>query len=138
MSAGRGIQHSEFNASTGPELRFLQIWILPEHSGLEPAYTPPLTPAAGHEWQVLACRDHDGALPLRQNARPLLGRFEAGLPVHMPIRAGRVAYLHVVGGTLDLDGHTLVAGDGATVRNAALYPVAVADASEVLLFDLIG
>lgn len=138
MNAGRGIQHSEFNASIRRELRFLQIWILPERSGLEPAYAPPLTPAAGHEWQVVAARDHDGVLPLRQDARLLLGRFETGRQVHMPIRAGRLAYIHVVRGALELDGHTLVAGDAATIRDAGSYPVAIADASEALLFDLAG
>ncbi len=138
MSAGRGIQHSEFNASSERELRFLQIWILPEHAGLEPAYAPPLTPAHGHDWQVVAAADRDGALPLRQDARLMLGRFETGRQTRFPVPEGRVAYLHVVRGALELEGHALAAGDGATIRAAETYPVAVMDDSEVLLFDLAG
>jgi quercetin 2,3-dioxygenase len=38
MSAGRGITHSEYNASPTEKLKFLQIWIVPESQGGEPGY----------------------------------------------------------------------------------------------------
>ncbi len=136
MSAGRGIRHSEFNASSERELRFLQIWILPERTGLDPAYAPPLTPANGHDWQAVAAPDQEGTLPLRQDARVMLGRFEAGRQVRLPVHEGRVAYLHVVRGALELEGQALGAGDAATMRAAAPYSFAVTDDSELLLFDL--
>ncbi len=136
MSAGRGIRHSEFNASSEHELRFLQIWIVPERSGLEPAYAPPLTPTHGEGWQVVAAPGRDEVFPLRQDARLMLGRFGAGEQVRMPIAEGRVAYLHVVRGAVALDGRALAAGDAATIRAPASYPVAVTEDSECLLFDL--
>ena len=37
MSAGSGIRHSEFNASTSAPVHFLQIWIVPDRQGVEPA-----------------------------------------------------------------------------------------------------
>lgn len=137
MSAGRGIRHSEFNASSAYELRFLQIWILPRRSGLEPAYAPPLTPAPDPGWQVVAAPDQDDALPLRQDARLLLGRFDVGQQVRIPVAGSRVAYLHVVRGTVELDGRALGHGDAATIRTATSYPLTVAAGSECLLFDLV-
>lgn len=136
MSAGRGIRHSEFNASSGDELRFLQIWILPERSGLDPAYAPPRAPAHGQGWQVVAAPGQDDAFPLRQDARLMLGRLDAGWQAPIPVAGDRVAYLHVVRGTADLDGRALAAGDAATIRAAASCPLAVAEDSELLLFDL--
>lgn len=68
MSAGTGIRHSEFNASTTDPLHFLQIWIIPEHRGGEPRYAQKDFSGAGGHTLLVSPDGRDGSLPIRQDA----------------------------------------------------------------------
>ncbi len=136
MHAGRGIRHSEFNASKEQTLKFLQIWIQPDQLGGEP----------GYEQKNFACRpglqlvvSPDGAeesLRIRQNAKVYRLILAADGSVQLPLAAGRIGYLHVVRGRLQCAGVVLSVGDGYTVHDGAPVIVQAGEDVEVLFFDL--
>jgi redox-sensitive bicupin YhaK (pirin superfamily) len=138
MTAGTGIQHSEFNPSPSEDLHFLQIWILPEARGIKPGYEQKtlgdrtkgkLTLVASHE-------GGDGALTINQDADLYIGVLKAGQSVEKEIAAGRSAYAHVASGKVSLNGLALGEGDGAKISDERKLIFSASDDAEVLLFDL--
>jgi redox-sensitive bicupin YhaK (pirin superfamily) len=139
MSAGSGVQHSEFNASSTEPVHFLQIWIVPESRGIEPGYEQKtlLRRDQGGKLQLLASRDgRDGSVTIHQDASvyaALLGKGERASFEPLP---SRHAWVHVARGSVELNGEKLSAGDGAAVSSERALTLAGGDAAEVLLFDL--
>src|ERR1700722_18499601 len=82
MTAGTGVTHSEFNASSTHGVHFLQIWILPSARHLEPSYEQrTFAPASlKNRWHLIAARDPSGdALRVHQDIQLFASRLEAGL-----------------------------------------------------------
>ncbi|HWE39468.1 MAG TPA: pirin family protein [Isosphaeraceae bacterium] len=139
MTAGTGIRHSEFNASAEEPVHLYQIWLLPERPGLTPGYDQRAFPESErrNRFQVVAAPDGaDGALTIRQDARLALASLVEGAAVSHPIAPGRHAWVQVLRGSVNLDGHSLQAGDGAAVSDEPSLEIAAREDSEVLLFDL--
>jgi hypothetical protein len=144
MSAGTGVSHSEYNASSGALVHFLQIWILPQQDGLAPGYEQRAF-ARGERvgrLQLVASSDgREGSVTLHQDASLYLGELAAGARLLHPLANGRHAWLQVTRGSVELDGERLEAGDGAAVSGAAQLELTGARSSgaqpgELLLFDL--
>ncbi len=142
MRAGRGIVHSEMNASALQPEHHLQWWIRPAVRGLPPAYAKLHVPRADKlgRWRLLASPDAaDGSLAIAQDARVWAAVVDGGT---LDYRSGvrRKLYLHVVSGILALNDRHLSAGDAAFIENEASIPVSAARGAnaEVLLFDLRG
>jgi quercetin 2,3-dioxygenase len=139
MSAGTGVQHSEYNHSSTAPVHFLQIWILPERQGLQPGYEQrAFAPEELRgQWRLIAARDgRAGAVTVHQDVDVLAARLEPGERVTYSLPAGRHAWVQVAGGSVVLDGVSLQAGDGAAVSETAEFDLVAGDRSEVLLFDL--
>ena len=139
MSAGTGIDHSEFNHSRDALVHLLQIWILPERRGLDPGYEQRAFPLAASRDALLlvASRDgRDGSVTVHQNVSMFAGRLAAGERIEHVLGAGRHAWLQVARGSLDVNGQRLHAGDGLAASEEARLTIAASDESEVLLFDL--
>jgi len=139
MSAGKGIMHSEFNASQSEPVHLLQIWIVPLQHGLAPNYTDrTLDPnAMENRLELVAAQNGgDGALPLFQDALLYAARLASGKAIHYDIDAGRFAWVQVARGVLDLNGVALNAGDGAAVNDESSLEIASREDAEFLLFDL--
>jgi hypothetical protein len=140
ISAGTGVTHSEFNASNGVQVRFLQIWLLPERAGLAPGYEQRRFPAAQRRGQLrlIASPDgREGSVTVHQSALLFAALLEPGERVRHPLAPGRGAWVQVVRGHVILDGTALDEGDGASVERATALDLAGAAAGgEVLLFDL--
>ena len=144
MSAGTGVVHSEFNASSTEPVHFFQIWILPERDGLPPGYEQKAFPEAERRGRlrVLAAPGApDGALDIHQDARLLSAVLGSGQIVGHRLAPGRGAWIQAARGSVDLNGVVLDQGDGAAIENEALLTIAACEAgagnlSEVLLFDL--
>src|SRR5262245_51647130 len=119
MSAGTGIQHSEFNASQQDPVHFLQIWILPERRKIAPGYEQKrfaLDDSGG--LTLVAARDgRDGALTIHKDVDVYAGRLSIGSRVLHALRDGRIAWLQVARGEVTLNGKKLSAGDGAGIEN---------------------
>jgi len=135
MSAGTGILHSEFNASSTAPLRFLQIWITPQQKGLTPSYQQrpfPSTPGL----TLLASPDAEqNSLPINQDARLYRLQLEA-TQTRLQIEADRIGYLHLIDGELTIQGETLYPGDAATLTDATEITLNTTTAAHGLLFDL--
>src|SRR5262245_41074084 len=110
MTAGTGIQHSEFNASKSEPVHFLQIWIFPEKRGLKPGYAQQSYPAAERKGQLklVASRDgRDGSLGVHTDASVYATALDAGQRVKHQLAPGRAAWVHVATGAVTLNGKRL-------------------------------
>ena len=139
MSAGTGIVHSEFNASREEPVHFLQIWIIPDRTGIEPGYEQrafPLVERRGRLRLLAAPDGRDGALVLHQDASVFGAMLPAGTRVAHELESGRHAWLQVVKGKLALNGVPLATGDGAAASGEQRLTLEAGDDAEVLLFDL--
>ena len=141
MSAGSGIEHSEYNGSDAAAVHFLQVWIQPDRLNAAPAYDQrSFDPDARRaRWATLASPEGtDGSIAIRQQARLLATRLHAGDAVTRTLDPSRRYWLHVAVGEAVLDGRTLQAGDalGFVDEGGGLALRGVAALSDVLLFDL--
>ena len=140
MTAGTGISHSEYNASQTEPVHFLQIWIIPNETGLKPGYEQrsfDLQKKSGN-WVLVAAPDaRDGALKVHQNAELSLAVLPKGERLKYSLNAGRQAWLQVGRGKVTLNGSVLDAGDGAAINNEPVVDLTANDQSEILLFDLV-
>ncbi len=143
MSAGTGVTHSEFNPSPDQRVHLLQIWILPDGSGGEPRYAEHALPTATTPNNLsnaltllFAGKPRNGAREIRADADVFLGRLDAGHKLVHHTQATRGLWIHVIEGSLAVDGTTLAAGDGAAVEEASQLEIESAAGTEFLLFDL--
>ncbi|HEY4556133.1 MAG TPA: pirin family protein [Lysobacter sp.] len=140
MSAGHGVQHSEFNASKTEPVHFLQVWIQPDRVNAPPAYAQ-RSPQAGDadgDWVLLVSPDGaDGSIAIRQDARLYRISLGAGAAVSRALDGGRRYWLQIVRGTVLAADRVLRAGDalGFVDESEALQVEANGEA-EILLFDL--
>ncbi len=139
MTAGRGVEHSEANASETEELHLLQIWILPERAGIQPGYEQKAFPIEerADQLRLVASREgRDGSVSLHQNVELYAGVLSRGAEVTHEFRPGRHGWLHVARGEAEVNGTVLRAGDGAAISDEASVTVVGNGDTEVLLFDL--
>jgi len=139
MSAGTGIDHSEFNHSKDALVHLLQIWILPERRGLTPSYEQKVFPIEQTQNGLLlvAARDgRDGAVTVHQDVALYAGKLAAGARIEHALAPGRHAWLQVARGSVEVSGQKLRAGDGLAASDEAELAISASDDAEVLLFDL--
>ena len=139
MSAGKGISHSEFNASQTDDLKFLQIWIQPNQFDGAPGYQQKDFGEAVGLTEVITEDGRNGTLKMKQDASLSQLILLPEQLISLPVTATRAYYLHLIHGELTLQGQTLKAGDG--IKLAALGELtATAGAEHVkaLWFDLPG
>ncbi|MBB5208129.1 pirin family protein [Chiayiivirga flava] len=141
MSAGSGIQHSEFNGDKDRPVHFLQIWIMPDRENTAPGYAQTMFPLEDRRgrWLPLVNPDgSDGALSIRQDARLFGTVLDAGESLDYAAALNRKLWLQVAAGSVRVGENTLNAGDGAAiVGETAVNVSAVADGTELYLFDLV-
>lgn len=139
MSAGTGVAHSEYNASSSAPVHFLQIWIMPGKSGIQPGYQQQHIAAAekrGRLRLILAPDGAEGALTIHQDARVYAGLFHGAERDTLTLPANRHAYVHVASGTVTVNGQRLHEGDGLKLRHAETVEINQGQEAEVLVFDL--
>ena len=139
MSAGRGVVHSEFNASDAEPLHLLQIWLLPASRGVVPSYEQKALaelPGDGALQRVVDPIGAGGALRLHQDVSLWAGLLAAGAEHRHLLAPGRGAWVQVVSGSVDCGGVRLVPGDGAAVEEQDELLLRAVEDSELLLFDL--
>jgi quercetin 2,3-dioxygenase len=136
MTAGRGVLHSEFNPSSKDPTHLLQIWILPESKGLDPAYEQLTFPDADLRGKFSLVAGPQAPVTIRQDANLYIARLDQGAKASHSLEPGRHAWLQIARGAVRLNGTELKAGDGAAVSDETEIRVESRQPSEVLLFDL--
>lgn len=140
MRAGTGVTHSEYNHSKSESVHFLQIWILPDEEGLQPAYEQRHFPEADRRGRlcVVASRDgREGSVRVHQDVALHTALLDGDDRVRHSLAPGRHAWVQVARGRVRCGGVVLEAGDGAAVSDEAFVELAAEGPSEVLLFDLV-
>ncbi len=139
MTAGTGVVHSEFNPSETEAVHLLQIWVMPDRKGRTPEYGQKLFPAEEKtgRWRTIASIDgRDDSLTVHQDMVLLATRLTAGELRTYTLAPKRAAWLHLINGSIHVNGHTLTAGDGLAIEDESTIRIEGIEAGEVLLFDL--
>ncbi len=138
MSAGTGIAHSEFNPKDDA-VHFLQIWITPERTGLEPAYQQRnfTSQRRADGLTLIASPEGKGnSLFINQNTNIYILDLEANSPFEYEIKEERKIWLQILRGSVNMDDHIMQAGDGAGITQEKKIKLTCMDKAEILLFDL--
>jgi quercetin 2,3-dioxygenase len=138
MSAGTGISHSEYNASQTESVHFLQIWIIPDETGLPPGYEQrAFSLDEGGKWTLVAAKDgRDGSVTVHQDVDVWAARFSPGEQSSFPLKPSRNIWIQVARGAVKLNGMLLDAGDGAAISEENTLELKSLDHAEILVFDL--
>ena len=139
MSAGSGVTHSEFNPSQTNEMRFLQVWLLPEVDNTKPSYdTIDLTPADkdGKLKLFLSKDGRDGSMKTQANASVYAATLNAGQVITHDLLAGRKGWVQVADGSVRVNDVVLSKGDGLAIDGSGTLIFDHGQDAEFLFFDL--
>lgn len=147
MTAGSGLEHSEFNPSKTEPLHLLQIWIRPSTRGLPPGYNQRTFPDAERRGKLAPiaapkASSQDGSqsaqapLEINQDAKLYASILGDAEKVSLTLAPGRHAWVQLVRGGLDVNGTRLSPGDGAAISDEGRLDITSAGESEFLVFDL--
>ena len=139
MSAGSGVRHSEFNQAPDAPTHLLQIWIEPRETGIAPGYEQKTFAAIEKRGRLRLIASPDGAggsVTIHADAALYAGLFTGGESATLPLDSARKAYVHLVRGSLTVNGHVLHAGDAGLLADEDRLVLGSGDNAEVLVFDL--
>lgn len=139
MSAGRGVMHSEFNHAQDQTTHFLQIWIEPNVTGIDPSYEQKSFAVADKRGKlrlVAAPDGAQGAVTIHADAKMYAGLLDGAERASLALDPQRQAYVHVVRGEVAVNGKPLATGDAAKLQGEAELVLSEGRNAEVLVFDL--
>ncbi|HJR68830.1 MAG TPA: pirin family protein [Gammaproteobacteria bacterium] len=139
MTAGTGVEHSEFNHSATELVHFFQIWIIPNRRGLAPGYEEKHfgDDAKRGRLKLVASRDgRDGTVTIHQDADLYCALLAAGEEATHTTERNRKGWVQVASGAVTVNGETLAAGDGAAIAYEETVAIRATADSELLLFDM--
>ena len=139
MSAGWGVQHSEFNVSEDQPTHFLQIWIQPQVKGIRPSYEQkhfPTESRRGRLALVVSPNGAEGTLSLNADASIETGLFDGDEAWRKQLAPHRQTYVHLARGELMVNGYLFGGGDGGLFDGEAELVLSQGRSAEVLVFDI--
>ncbi len=139
LRAGTGVTHSEYNHSKTDLVHFLQIWVIPDEEGLEPAYDQREFPSEERRGKLRLVASQDGAegsVRVHQDMSLFATLLEVGQSLQHVLPRARHAWVQVVKGDLTVNGVQLSAGDGLAITEESSLELVASSGSEALLFDL--
>ncbi|MCC3158011.1 pirin family protein [Hymenobacter sp. 15J16-1T3B] len=140
MSAGTGVAHSEKNHSATEEVKFLQIWVIPNKRNVPPRYDQQtFRPEDQHNrlQQVLSPNADDEGVWLHQDAWFHLGQLDAGFATEYELKkAGNGVYIFVLEGDVTVDGQALHRRDGFGIWETDRFAIQADSAARVLLMEV--
>jgi redox-sensitive bicupin YhaK (pirin superfamily) len=139
MSAGTGVQHSEFNHAKGQQTHFLQIWLMPNQQNVKPSYEQKTVPAQKKQGALVLIASEQGkddAVKIYADAKLYAGLFDQAQTARLTLDPTRKAYVHLITGELKVNDISLSAGDALLVADETALNLADGHNAEVLVFDL--
>jgi hypothetical protein len=139
MSAGTGVQHSEFNHAVGQTTHFLQIWIEPNVRGIPPSYEQKAFAEAEKRGALRLVASPDGAqgsVKIHADAALYAGLLNGTESATLALNPARKTYVHLVRGALSANGQALSGGDALLMEKETTLSLTDGHDAEVLVFDL--
>ena len=140
MSAGTGITHSEYNPNADREVRFLQIWLFPRSKNLTPRYDQKTIADLLQPNElsvVLSPNAQDKGVWIHQDAWFSMGEFDQSTElIYDSKKSGNGAYLFVLEGSVEVEGHSLGRRDAIGVWNYELLALSTSPGTRLLLMDV--
>ena len=140
MSAGTGVMHSEHNKNGDKDVKFLQIWVIPNKMDVEPRYDQLAIRDIEKKnsfFQILSPSSDDSGVWIHQNAWFNMGRFDEGVAssyqMHDP---GHGLYVFVIEGEVDVEGQKLSKRDGFGIWDTEEVKLKSLSGSQVLLMEV--
>ena len=139
MSAGTGVTHSEFNHAKDQTTHFLQIWILPNVTGIALSYEQKTVPVVEKRGKLRLVASPDGAedcVTIHADTSVYAGLFDGAETAKLALNPARKAYVHLVRGALDVNGQRINAGDAILFEHESWITLNNGSDAEVLVFNL--
>lgn len=140
MSAGTGVSHSEYNKNKDKQVKFLQIWVIPDKRGAKPRYdqiTLNATDRHNKLQQIVSPSPDDAGVWINQNAWFHLGKFDKGTAVEYAIKdKANGVYAFILSGDVTINGQQLNTRDGFGVWNTDKLDIVANSQVEFLLMDV--
>ncbi len=140
MSAGTGIQHSEYNKNSNKPVKFLQIWVLPNAKNVTPRYdqiTLKTSDRKNKFQQILSPKADDAGVWIHQNAWFYLADLDVGTQQNLSLqKPGNGFYVFLLSGKLNVADQTLETRDGLGVWEASNLNFTALEKSEVLVMEV--
>ena len=140
MSAGTGIQHSEYNKNKDQAVKFLQIWVFPKVRNVTPRYdqiTLDVNDRVNKFQQILSPNAEDAGVWIHQDAWFHLGKFDSGKTEKYCIKKeGNGVYAFILSGDVSINGEKLSSRDGMGIEGVKELTVEANTNAEILLMEV--
>ncbi len=136
MSAGTGVTHSEYNHSKSDIVHFLQIWVLPYKTGLAPSYEQKQIPNLKDQLILIGTQTgQENTITIHQKLSLYCATLSASHVIRHDIN-NQKGWVQVISGKLEVNGNTLMTGDGAAFKDEQAMELKASEEAHFLLFDL--
>lgn len=139
MTTGKGLTHSEYNASDAEEAYAVQFWMIPKDRQLKPSYQEKhFSPQQLHNQLrlIISSDGREGSLHLHQDAAVYLAWLDEGAEVTYPLPSNRYAWCQILKGEIELNEHLMEKGDGAAIQEVSSLRFKARAPSQFVLVDL--
>ena len=139
MTAGSGVQHSEFNHSQTDELHLLQIWLFPEENDLEPGYEQEMYSREDKldQLRLIASRDgRDGSVTVHQKVDLYASILQPNTEIEHTIGDSHKVFVQIISGVITVNGQSASAGDGVQISGEDKLFITSEAEAEFLVFDM--
>ncbi len=140
MSAGTGVQHSEYNHNKDKEVKFLQIWVIPNNRGVNPRYdqiTLKEEDRRNKFQQIVSPNSDEEGVWIHQDAWFHLGKLNSGTKIdHDLNKKGNGIYALVLEGSAKINSHSLDRRDGFGIWEVEKIEIEATSNAEILLMEV--
>ncbi len=139
MTAGSGVQHSEYNHSKSEELHLLQIWMFPEQKDLEPGYEQTMFTREDKldRLCLVASRDgRNGSVTVHQHVDLYASILQVNTKIEHAVDDAHKIFVQVISGEIVVNGQAVSAGDGLQITGEGKLGISSKSEAEFLVFDM--